>query len=242
MHPPQIIAHRSRFGKAENCVEALAALPDFVAGAEIDVRLSADGAPVLIHDDNASRTTGTDAEIAQQPFAQIAKLRQPGDIEIPSLNAYLQKAADCNISTLLVDLKKPNRATIHVVQAALAESGLADRCILLARSIGALKRIREAGVQYRIGLFGVTIDNVHQRLEASAELNLELMCIKPGNTRYLENRPAVKSVHDAGLRVGASAIYRPEVLEAAVADGCDYILTHAFDKLPQSVRGTSAPL
>lgn len=233
MRLPRIIAHRSQFHDAENCVEALQGLPDFVSGAEIDVRLCADRVPVLMHDSNAHRTTGVDTDISDTPYSEITALRQHGGQRVPSLNAYLTAAATRDVSTLLIDIKRPTRTSMRIIQSVLVESELADRCILLGRSIEKLEKIRELGDHYRLGLFGVTVDNVGERLAAANDLNIELLCIKPGNNRYLENRQAVKNIHAAGRHAGASAVYRRESLQAAVEDECDYILTHAFDRLPK---------
>lgn len=234
---PRIIAHRSRFQQAENCVEALTQLPDFVVGAEIDVRLCADRVPVLMHDSNVYRTTGVDADIAKLPYSDITELRQTGGERVPSLGTYLQAAAERKVDTLLVDIKKPSRTSVRIIQSVLAESALADRCLLMGRSIENVAKIRELGAHYRIGVFGITIDNVDEHLAAAEELDLELLCVKPGNNRYLENRQAVKAIHEARLHAGASAINRRESLHAAVEDECDYILTHSFNRLPAHIRG-----
>lgn len=233
---PRIIAHRSRFRDAENCVEALRNLPDVVSGAEIDVRLCSDRVPVLMHDSNAQRTTGVDTEIADTPFSEIAALRQTGGERVPSLATYLAAAAEQDVDTLLIDIKRLHRTSARIIQSVLAEYALSDRCILLGRSIDKLAKIRELGTQYRLGLFGVTVDNVDDRLTAAEELDIELLCIKPGNNRYVENRQAVKNIHAAGRHAGASAIDRKESLQAAVEDQCDYILTHAYDRLPQQTQ------
>ncbi len=57
---PKIIAHRGASGEApENTLSAIhAALRKSVDFIEIDVRLSKDGVPVVIHDDSISRITG----------------------------------------------------------------------------------------------------------------------------------------------------------------------------------------
>ncbi|MBI4756571.1 MAG: glycerophosphodiester phosphodiesterase [Betaproteobacteria bacterium] len=73
---PRLIAHRGGGdGAPENTLAALrlAAASGFRA-VEFDVRLSADGVPVLIHDDTVDRTTDGRGAVAALSAAQLARL------------------------------------------------------------------------------------------------------------------------------------------------------------------------
>ena len=58
--PPQVVSHRTNAGDApENTLAGIeAAVRDGCAAVEVDVRASADGALVLLHDETLARTTG----------------------------------------------------------------------------------------------------------------------------------------------------------------------------------------
>jgi glycerophosphoryl diester phosphodiesterase len=73
---PLIIAHRGfSYNAPENTLAAYRAAIEVGADmAECDVWLSADGVPVLLHDQNLKRTTGLDAPVTGVPLAKIKEL------------------------------------------------------------------------------------------------------------------------------------------------------------------------
>ena len=97
--PPIVIAHRTCPRDApENSIAGIRVAADAKADAvEIDVRLTRDGVPVLMHDATLWRTTGKLRRVRSQPAGAIARLRFRGassddDIErvgVPTLDAAL---------------------------------------------------------------------------------------------------------------------------------------------------------
>jgi glycerophosphoryl diester phosphodiesterase len=73
---PQVIAHRGSSGEApENTLASLhLAGQQGAKWVEIDVILSADGVPVIFHDDYLSRTTDGDGLIHKTPLNELKKL------------------------------------------------------------------------------------------------------------------------------------------------------------------------
>src|SRR5688572_21349320 len=76
MTVPLIIAHRGASAVApENTLSAFKKAIDAGAdGVEFDVRLSKDGVPVIIHDNNILRTTGVDQRVADLTAEQLSRL------------------------------------------------------------------------------------------------------------------------------------------------------------------------
>lgn len=74
--PPQIVAHRgASFDAPENTLDALRLGFDQGADAgECDVRLTADGRAVLMHDAGTARTTGVELTVATATFATLQPL------------------------------------------------------------------------------------------------------------------------------------------------------------------------
>ena len=77
--PPLIIAHRGASADApENTLTAFALAQEQGAdGIELDVMLSADGLPVVIHDDTLDRTTPAQGLVAARAAAELAELDVP---------------------------------------------------------------------------------------------------------------------------------------------------------------------
>jgi glycerophosphoryl diester phosphodiesterase len=145
-----VIAHRGASGSApENTLEAFQMAARLGADAfELDVHLSADGVPVIIHDPTLERTTGRQGSIAGQTLAQLrevdagARFSPDGGrtfpfrgagLVIPTLAQVLEAFPDM---PLLLDIKEPRAQA--AVRRVLLEKGAAGRCVLASDQAEAL--------------------------------------------------------------------------------------------------------
>ena len=122
MRPCLTIAHRGASAEfPENTMAAfIAALSrkPRADGLECDVRLSADGVPVVFHDDETRRLTGRPGSIESRCWSDIEGLRVEGEL-IPSLEAlvdYVCDIADGQRVHLNVELKPTGQAD-HLIEA-----------------------------------------------------------------------------------------------------------------------------
>jgi len=85
--PPIVIAHRGASRRAlENSLEAFSlSLADRADMIEFDVRLSADGEPVVIHDDRTGRTARENLAVARCDAARLRTLRLKNGEPVPLL-------------------------------------------------------------------------------------------------------------------------------------------------------------
>ncbi len=150
-----IIAHRGASGGApENTLEAFElAAREGATAFELDVRLSRDGAPVVIHDDTLDRTTNRSGAVRGLTLADLrsadAGFRFTTDggrsfpsrgngVRIPTLGEVLWAFPSMPI---LVEVKEPEaQAAVHRV---LLTEGAADRCVLASELSEALEMFRE---------------------------------------------------------------------------------------------------
>ncbi len=78
----------------ENTLSAFAAAVERGYAIECDVHLSADNIPVVIHDDDLKRLTGTDGYVWQRTAAELAALRVGGTADhVPTLTETLALVA-----------------------------------------------------------------------------------------------------------------------------------------------------
>lgn len=100
----EICAHRGEsWTHVENTLPAVAAaLEAGVATIEIDVRLTADGVPIVLHDATTARLWGNPTGVRDQTWEQVAALRCGGD-RIPLLTEVLD-LVDGTGARLLVDV------------------------------------------------------------------------------------------------------------------------------------------
>jgi glycerophosphoryl diester phosphodiesterase len=73
---PKVIGHRGAAGYApENTIEGIHAAADLgVEWVELDVKLTRDQVPIIFHDDNLQRITGTNMNVADVDYDFIAQL------------------------------------------------------------------------------------------------------------------------------------------------------------------------
>lgn len=136
-----VIAHRGASGEApENTVEAMAlALEQGADALEFDVRLSADGVPVVIHDPTLDRTTDRRGEVRRMTLAELQaadagyhstfdggrSYRWRGrNVRIPTLADVLERFPE---TPLLVELKVVEAA--EPVRSAIVANGAAGRVL-----------------------------------------------------------------------------------------------------------------
>lgn len=101
------LAHRGLHepGVPENSLSAFRAAAVAGYGVELDVYLSRDEVPVIVHDASLGRMTGTDVRIGQLTVAQLAEVRLEGsDEHIPTLAEALSVLRDVPV---MVEIKQP---------------------------------------------------------------------------------------------------------------------------------------
>lgn len=129
---PLIIAHRTcPANTAENSLEGLRIAAELGAdGVEIDLRLSADGLPFLMHDWTMRRTTGWPLPIEATPSFIVRRLRLKNGQPVPSLGSCLDALPENLL--LAVDVKTP--WAIFALVRAIKQRYLEDRVLVWCTS------------------------------------------------------------------------------------------------------------
>lgn len=133
---PLIIGHRGASADApENTLAAIALAAEQTAdGVEFDVQLSADGHPILLHDDTVDRTTNGSGVVTTFTLAQLKQLDAGAGQQIPTLDELFEQFG----RTLLynVELKlnttdnRPNANLVETVAATIQRHNLAQRVLI----------------------------------------------------------------------------------------------------------------
>src|SRR5690606_22085913 len=143
----QLLAHRGHQEPApENSISGLLSLPPGIDGIEVDVRASADGVPILLHDADLARTTDGAGLVEETNFKGLRKLRLKESAEPPPrLEAYLEQAAahfefagrqECSApgSGIYRDIKIQDRVVLAKVAREVSCLPIASEVVWLARS------------------------------------------------------------------------------------------------------------
>lgn len=150
----RVVAHRGgpRYAP-ENTLAAFAHAVE--AGAdmlECDVQLSADGEPVILHDETLERTTTGAGWVKDQPLAALRQLDAGAGERLPTLREYIELGKASGVE-LLIELKSPHLypGLEERVLAALDEAGYLEMSVLQSFDWDCLRRIRRLRPAARLG-------------------------------------------------------------------------------------------
>lgn len=221
---PKVIAHRGASAYApENTLAAFReAKARGAAWVELDVKLAADGVPIVLHDDSLKRTTGVDRLAAETPSAEMPA-------EVPTFEATIALLSElglgCNAEI------KPNPG--QEAETARATVETLRRCwpvhlpqpFLSSFKDASLAAARAAAPEYP---FALLIDPVgDDALDRARRLGAVGISID-GRTAAVPRAVAIKQ---AGLLLSLYTINDPAVARAWLAMGADCIITDVPDTI-----------
>jgi len=136
----------------ENTLSAFARAVEHGYAIECDVHLTADGIPVIFHDDTLSRLTGTDGFVWQRTAAEMAALRIGGTADHPPRLSEMLDLVGGRVP-LVIELKGIPGHDDGLVQAvAAALAGYRGRVALMSFDHWLIRQFRLHAPGYPIGL------------------------------------------------------------------------------------------
>jgi glycerophosphoryl diester phosphodiesterase len=153
-HP--VIAHRGSSAETpENTLPAFEAAVRRGADAfELDVRLTADGAPVVVHDETLDRTTGRSGLVRSHTLADLRSVDAGAMFTADRGRTYPYRGGDVRVPTLgevlwtfprmpvLLEIKEPEAQ--EAVRKVLLREDAAARCVVASEDRAALRAFEEA--------------------------------------------------------------------------------------------------
>lgn len=228
---PRLIAHRGASVETpENTLVAIARAADRGAGGvELDVTISADGVPVILHDDTLDRTTNGSGPVIEQPYPALAHLDAGSwfsndfmDEPLPTLAAAAALILDRNMA-LNLEIKPPpghDRETaeraIAVLTACWPSYG---KLVLSSFSIEALSIARDLAPHWPRGLI-TEIPPVDWR-----DILKTLGCVSLHCSASSATPSLVQEVHEEGYRLVVWTINDAVKARKLFALGVDGIIT-----------------
>jgi len=226
---PLAFAHRG--GAAQGDENTVAAFGRAVAAGyrylETDVRATADGVPVVFHDDTLARMLDRPQRVADLRWADLATIRSGGEPVVPRLDAVLEEwpAVRFNIDVKCDDAVTP---VVDVVRRA----GAVPRVLLAAFSDARTARMRAAlgpELATSLGRRGVAALWSGSRVgggAARATRGAAAAQVPPRSGRVtLVDRRFVTYAHRLGLQVHVWTIDEPAQMHHLLDLGVDGIMT-----------------
>lgn len=151
-----ILGHRGApYDAPENTLRAFAlAMEQGADGVELDVQLSADGVPVVIHDATLERTTDGRGEVAAHPVEALRRVRSAGE-PVPTLAEAVEWARKAD-AFLNVEIKAPGAAAASV--RAVREGGWMERTLFSSFDADTVAQVGRLAAEARRSLLSETWD------------------------------------------------------------------------------------
>ncbi len=225
-----VAGHRGdRTAAPENTLPALrAAIEGPMDVVETDVRLSADGVPVLFHDHWLDRTTDGSGRMRDLTLAELQGLdagswfsKEFAGERIPTLESFLALLAHSDKRSL-IELKEfwtPEEAAI--VTELLQRYGVAERVILAAFDRSTLMSLESADPTIRRALLASKLPNDPVRLAEQ----FGAVAIVTSFAEVRKNRWIVERTRRAGIGLILYTLNSEERWETALKLGVDGIVT-----------------
>ncbi|MFI7544559.1 glycerophosphodiester phosphodiesterase [Actinoplanes sp. NPDC049599] len=218
------VAHRGYSAVApENTLPALAA--GVLAGAtliEFDVRTTADGVPVVIHDRTVDRTTDGTGHVAELTLDEIAALDAGSwfspayaGTRIPLLREVIDLLRAPG-PELLLEIKPPaTLEQVKVIIGQVIEAGLLERTVVQSFDPAVVRLAGEVAPEVRLGLLRHGFDDEQERV--ARELGISY--VNPDLRAVLAEPATVAALAGSGVGVMPWTPNDPSVWEPLVAAG-----------------------
>jgi glycerophosphoryl diester phosphodiesterase len=224
---PIAIAHRGDpVAARENTVRAFEAAVR--AGAdmvELDLRRTADGEIVVLHDATLSRLWGVDAAIEDLDLAALKSIGHRG-VRIPTFREVL----DAVEVPLMVDFT--SRKVVPGAVAAVRDRRAMGRALFVTGNIDALRELRDLAPEARIGLTWV------ESRGPSSSLLEELGVEYWNPTAGLITREQVGAVHALGRKVSTWTVDQAAEMTRVTQAGVDAIVSNRIGALRRFLQST----
>jgi glycerophosphoryl diester phosphodiesterase len=218
----EVIGHRGGAALApENTLDAIrAGLGSGADGVEIDVRLTSDGVPVLLHDPDVARTTSGRGRVGDLSSEEVRALG------IPTLEDVLEAVPVDRL--LVVEVKgtpwdpghDPTEPAARVTAETLASRG-PRRVVVSSFNPLALAVVRAISPELRTAVLTSAAFDLASNLAAAVaggneECHVPVELLEPG---------FVRSAHDAARRVVAWTVNDPDVVRRCAEWEVDGVIT-----------------
>ncbi len=234
---PLIVAHRgASVEEAENTLAAFDRAVEVGALAvEFDVRMTADGHAVVMHDAHVDRTTDGAGLVRSMTLREIGALRvrtSGGEAGVPTLREALtllsgRAAVDIEIKNIPgePDFDGERELAVEAVHSALHDVGFVGEVIVSSFNPLSIAASRALDATVATGLLS------EHRVEARAALMFAAQqghrWVLPFTGRVVEAGPAFPGeVHDAGLLLGTWIVDDPAEAVALLRSGVDAVATN----------------
>lgn len=224
-HETKVMAHRGASTEApENTMAAFQkAIDDMADYIELDVQLTNNGEVIVMHDSNAYRTTGVDANIVNMTYKEVKTLdagswfsdEYVGE-NVPSLKEVLELTQ--GKIKLNIELKPADNGnalaknTVRIIE----KYNMVNDCVITSFSESALKAVKTYNQEIKVGyILSAAYGDFYDMK------NVDFFSV---NAAFLSKR-TIDAIHNSGKRVYAWTVNNKESIKNLTNKGVDGIIT-----------------
>jgi glycerophosphoryl diester phosphodiesterase len=219
---PKVIGHRGAAAYApENTLASLReARRRGAAWVEIDVKLTADGVAVLMHDESLKRTTGVDRLVAETPRADLPK-------SVPTFEEAIACMAElglgCNVEIKPCEGREAETAELAVATLRRCWPAALPAPLLSSFKTASLVAARDAAPEFARAIL---IDELAADWQSRAGA-VGALGVNTNGKKLVAAR--AREIKRAGLALAVYTINDPQQALALVGMGTDCVITDAPD-------------
>lgn len=224
-HETKVMAHRGASTEApENTMAAFQkAIDDMADYIELDVQLTNNGEVIVMHDSNAYRTTGVDANIVNMTYKEVKTLdagswfsdEYVGE-NVPSLKEVLELTQ--GKIKLNIELKPVDNGTALAKNTVrlIEKYNMVNDCVITSFSESALKAVKTYNQEIKVGyILSAAYGDFYDMK------NVDFFSV---NAAFLSKR-TIDAIHNSGKRVYAWTVNNKESIKNLTNKGVDGIIT-----------------
>lgn len=226
---PKVIGHRGAAAYApENTLESFReARRRGATWVEIDVKLTADGVPIVMHDSSLKRTMGVDRLVAETPRAEL-----PGDVPTfeEAITCFAELGLGCNVEIKPCEGREVATARAAVETLRRTWQAQLPPPLLSSFKAASLVAAREAAPEFaRAILLGEIGEDWRTRADAVGAVGVNTNGAKLTAPRAVE-------IRKAGYALSVYTIDDGDVARALIGMGVDCIITDAPDVILAAIN------
>lgn len=224
-HETKVMAHRGASTEApENTMAAFQkAIDDMADYIELDVQLTNNGEVIVMHDSNAYRTTGVDANIVNMTYKEVKTLdagswfsdEYVGE-NVPSLKEVLELTQ--GKIKLNIELKPADNGTALAKNTVriIEKYNMVNDCVITSFSESALKAVKTYNQEIKVGyILSAAYGDFYDMK------NVDFFSV---NAAFLSKR-TIDAIHNSGKQVYAWTVNNKDSIKNLTNKGVDGVIT-----------------
>lgn len=235
--PVRCISHAGYPIPEPNTIQSIEkAIESGAYGVEIDVQLTKDNIPFLLHDYNLFREVGVDLNCEDLTLYEIQKYKRRGIYRIPTLEEVINFTAQRKLQFLLIDATHipvdRSRIAIYEIEKIISKYNAYDWAIIQVNKDELIDLID-------LEAFKVSW-NTYNKLKDNSRIKYYTLNPIFWSQRYM-TKDIVSFAHKNGSKVVVVCLY-PETYLVNLQSGCDYIMVFDIEKFKKFCRIYQIPL